>query len=332
MHRRTVAAGLALALILTHSQAFAAPVSSKREQAKAVKSQIDSLDERLEVASEDYNVAATHYAKLNGQVAATNAKLKRIRKRTRRLQKALNSRVNHMYRSGPLEMVDVLLGATSFEDLASTWDFLNQMNEEESGMVSDLKDARSEAETVKADLVVTQKKARKVYDRMSERKRYVESKLAERQSKLKGLEKEIDRLEAEQRARALASSSGGWDYGDPTNAPRGAVVAIAKRYIGRPYVWGASGPGSFDCSGFTMFVYAQVGVRLPHSSAAQIGYGQRVSRANLAPGDLVFFYRPIHHVGIYVGGGRFIHAPNSGSSVRIDSLAGHSSYSGACRP
>ena len=109
-------------------------------------------------------------------------------------------------------------------------------------------------------------------------------------------------------------------------------MAIAKRYIGRPYVWGASGPGSFDCSGFTMFVYAQVGVRLPHSSAAQIGYGQRVSRANLAPGDLVFFYRPIHHVGIYVGGGRFIHAPNSGSSVRIDSLAGHSSYSGACRP
>jgi cell wall-associated NlpC family hydrolase len=79
-----------------------------------------------------------------------------------------------------------------------------------------------------------------------------------------------------------------------------------------------------------MFVYRQVGVSLPHSSRAQIGYGQRVSRSNLRAGDLVFFGSPIHHVGIYVGGGMMIHAPHTGAVVRIDPL--HSNYSGACRP
>ena len=102
------------------------------------------------------------------------------------------------------------------------------------------------------------------------------------------------------------------------------------RYLGRPYQWGASGPGSFDCSGFTMFVYAQVGVSLPHSSRAQASSGAFVSRGNLQPGDLVFFGNPIHHVGIYVGGGDMIHSPHTGSTVRVSPLEG--GYAGACRP
>ncbi|MDH4139710.1 MAG: NlpC/P60 family protein [Coriobacteriia bacterium] len=103
------------------------------------------------------------------------------------------------------------------------------------------------------------------------------------------------------------------------------------RYLGAPYRWGASGPNAFDCSGFTMFVYSQVGVSLPHSSRAQLGCGERVSRSDLQPGDLVFFGSPIHHVGIYVGGGNYIHAPHTGAVVRIDPLS-RGDYSGACRP
>jgi cell wall-associated NlpC family hydrolase len=110
------------------------------------------------------------------------------------------------------------------------------------------------------------------------------------------------------------------------------VVGIAKQYLGTPYRWGASGPNAFDCSGFTMYVYRQVGVSLPHSSRAQYNSGPKVSRANLQPGDLVFFGRGrIHHVGIYVGGGSYIHAPHSGAVVRIDPL-NRSDYAGACRP
>ena len=107
------------------------------------------------------------------------------------------------------------------------------------------------------------------------------------------------------------------------------------QYLGVPYVFGGESPRGFDCSGLVAYVYAQVGVSLPHYTVAQWGYADSVSvpRNQLEPGDLVFFYG-LGHVGIYVGGGNFIHAPHTGSVVRIDSLseAGYSSeYDGAKR-
>ena len=113
----------------------------------------------------------------------------------------------------------------------------------------------------------------------------------------------------------------------PAHAGRGAkAAAIARRYLGTPYRWGGSSPATgFDCSGFVMFVYGKLGVSLPHNAAAQYGYGRAVSRGRLAPGDLVFF-DGLGHTGIYVGGGKFIHAPHSGDVVKISSL-GESWYS-----
>jgi peptidoglycan DL-endopeptidase CwlO len=93
------------------------------------------------------------------------------------------------------------------------------------------------------------------------------------------------------------------------------------RYLGVPYRWGGSSPSTgFDCSGFVMFVFAQVGVSLPHNAAAQYGYGSPVSRSQLQPGDLVFF-NGLGHNGIYVGGGQFIHSPHTGDVVKISSLS-----------
>jgi cell wall-associated NlpC family hydrolase len=109
------------------------------------------------------------------------------------------------------------------------------------------------------------------------------------------------------------------------------VVKFARQLIGVPYVYGGVSPRSgFDCSGFTRFVYAHFGITLPHYSGAQFGMGRRVSRAGLRPGDLVFFHG-LGHVGMYVGGGRFIHAPHSGARVEIDPLSAHGSYDGARR-
>ena len=107
----------------------------------------------------------------------------------------------------------------------------------------------------------------------------------------------------------------------PRRAPIGArAVAIAERYLGVPYVWGGASPSGFDCSGLVMYVYAQLGIELPHFAAAQYRDGRHVRLHDLRRGDLVFF-DGLDHVGIYIGGGRFIHAPHTGDHVRISSLA-----------
>ena len=119
----------------------------------------------------------------------------------------------------------------------------------------------------------------------------------------------------------------------PAAHRRQAVLDAAYSAIGVPYVYAGSSPESgFDCSGLTMWAWAHGGVSLPHSSSAQYSALPHISRADLQPGDLVFFYSPIHHVGIYVGGGMMIHAPHTGSVVSLTSLAGYPSYVGAGRP
>jgi cell wall-associated NlpC family hydrolase len=314
----------------------------KQEQAAKVKAELDRLDTKLEMAVEDYNDASARYKAIRGEVSDSTARLKKIVGRIDVLQTSLDIRAESMYRTGPLGVLDVLLGAASFDDFATTWDLLNRMNADESKAVAELRAARAEAEKVQADLVVSQAKAKGQYKVMTDRRRFIESEIARRKNLLKGIEAEIAALEAEEERRAQAelarwretqaskSVANGWDWGDPKREPRSGLVEIAKRSIGRPYLWAAAGPDSFDCSGFTMFVYAQVGVSLPHSSRAQIGVGERVSRENLQPGDLVFFGRPIHHVGMYVGGGMMIHSPRTGDHVKIAPLL--RDYSGASRP
>ena len=101
---------------------------------------------------------------------------------------------------------------------------------------------------------------------------------------------------------------------------RGSAMSIAMRKLGAPYRWGAAGPGAFDCSGLVYWSYRQIGMTLPRSSSAQSRVGTPVSKGALQPGDLVFFYRPVSHVAIYIGGGRVVHASTAGKPVKISNL------------
>jgi cell wall-associated NlpC family hydrolase len=108
-------------------------------------------------------------------------------------------------------------------------------------------------------------------------------------------------------------------------------VATALAMRGKPYVWAAAGPGSFDCSGLMQYAYRAAGIALPHSSLGQSQMGTPVARNALQPGDLVFFYSPVSHVGMYIGNGNMVHAPTAGDVVKVTPLAFMGSYAGARR-
>ncbi len=117
----------------------------------------------------------------------------------------------------------------------------------------------------------------------------------------------------------------------PADGSAPTVVQVAMAQLGKPYVYGASGPFSFDCSGLITYCYQAIGVLLPHYSYDQARYGYQVAAADLQPGDLVFF-RQLGHVGMYIGDGQYIHAPHTGDVVRVAKLADRSDFCFACRP
>ena len=176
------------------------------------------------------------------------------------------------------------------------------------------------------------------YDAVAAQQADLEAQIAEYQAV-------FDRLSLEEQQAAIAAShddrASRDERAEPMAAPSGSVVAnsaaaqiavdTALAQQGAPYVWAAAGPSSFDCSGLVQFAYAAAGISLPHSSRMQSEMGQAVSRDQLQPGDLVFFYSPVSHVGIYIGNGQMVHAPTSGDVVKVASIDTMGSYSGATR-
>ena len=133
---------------------------------------------------------------------------------------------------------------------------------------------------------------------------------------------------------ALASATASPASTSPILAPDHAaqvVVDTAMAQRGKPYVWAASGPGAFDCSGLALYAFRAAGISLPHSSSMQSRMGTPVSRAQLRPGDLVFFHSPVSHVGIYIGNGEIVHAPTPGDVVKVSSISYMGLYAGARR-
>ncbi len=155
--------------------------------------------------------------------------------------------------------------------------------------------------------------------------------------KLSDAERERIRLENEkeaEKARKERPSRDGDRMDDlpvPPNGRAGIAIQAAMNQLGDPYVWGAEGPSSYDCSGLMLYAWGKAGVSLPHSSKAQANEGRRISKSQLMPGDLVFFYSPITHVGMYIGNGRMVHAPRPGKSVETSSIS-TMPYNSAIRP
>jgi cell wall-associated NlpC family hydrolase len=355
---------VAATLSLTATVAIADPIADAQAQAAKVQAQVDALNDKAEIAAEQYNRSAEKYSSLSAQAAQSARTLKKVTAQKNKLQSSLDSRATTIYRQGPLGFLAVLVNAKSFSDVDAAWQMMTNASRKTAITVDQLKEAKAKATSVNNRLVAQKTAAKEQKQQMAANKAAVLSQLGKKRVVLAQTTAEVRRLidekkrrEAEEARRAAAAAraeqqrlarlaaaraasrrnSGGgssdWADGDVPAGNKGEkAVAYAMKKIGCPYVWAADGPNTFDCSGLTMWAYRQVGVSLPHYSREQINYGKRVSRSNLQPGDLVFFGSPIHHVGMYVGGGKFIEAPYSGADVRVTSLSRRSDYAGACRP
>jgi cell wall-associated NlpC family hydrolase/exonuclease VII small subunit len=324
-----------------------ASVASKRAQAQSVLGQIQSLDASLEHAVDAYNMANERLAAIQGDLNENRVNLKIAGENFRTAQRVLAARMVSIYTSEETDStLDVLVGSQSLEDLLDGLETVSRVSEQDSKVLSDVIKFRTDMRRARARLQKARGQQAQLVAERAAHKSSIESQLGERQRLLSSIKSEIASIQAAERRRqaelerqararltapqplipemtatADPTSSGSSPLPSAPPAQYGGVVGIAMQYLGIPYVYGGSSPSGFDCSGFVMYVYAQVGVSLPHNAAAQYGYGTPVDRSQLQPGDLVFF-NGLGHDGIYIGGGQFIHSPHTGDVVKISSLSG----------
>ena len=342
-------------LLAAGTSATASPtVSAKQAEAQRVLADIQAIDSSLDKAVDAYNAAQMKLDAIRAEEKVNQRHLVIARSNFKNAQATLASRLLALYKSGDDNVLEVLLGSRSLSELLERVDTISRVSAEDTRVVSEIRSYRAEIKRREKKLAIARVQQEQVLAERAERRRQIEGQLAERQRLLASIKDQIAKIkaeEAEQQRRLQEQaqqvvdqqqSSGstsstpvadGASGSSPPPATHGGVAGIALSYLGVPYVWGGASPSGFDCSGFVMYVYAQVGISLPHNAAMQYGYGSPVSRDQLEAGDLVFF-DGLGHVGIYIGGGSFVHAPHTGDVVKISSLSDSwyaSTYVGARR-
>jgi len=289
--------------------------------------QVAALQKRMERATEDYDAARERLKAtqllvrgLRAQVTASTLKLSS-------LQHEADSLAAAAYRGGNATAVNSVLRAGGPQDFLDSLMTLKHLSAAQRAHLRALGVAHKAL--YQQILAVAHQEAvqRKTEAALAANKKAIESDLVK-------WRKLADAADTTQRASRSGRASGSFAFPTLPVAASGrgaAAVRFAMSQMGKPYSWGASGPGSYDCSGLTMASWRAAGISLPHSSRMQYAVTPHVSRSALRPGDLVFFYSPISHVAIFVGGDTVIGAPTTGDVVRYQSISGMS-YAGASRP
>jgi cell wall-associated NlpC family hydrolase len=349
----------AVALAAQPAGADPSSLASKEAQAQRVLAQIRSLDSSLSKAIEAYNLANIRLGEIEGEIDENRLRLEIAQQNLRRAHDRLAQRLVTIYVSGSTNStLEVLLGARTLDDVLSGIETADRVSSQDADVLGEVRVFRAETRATAARLKRARARQARLVRERAAHKASIESQLGERRRLLSTIKDEIARIQAAERARqarlaaeararaarqpsfvagpvvaavesteAVESTDTDSADADTTEvvaappAQYGGVVGIAMRYLGTPYVYGGASPSGFDCSGFVMYVYGQVGVSLPHNAAAQYGYGTPVSRSQLQPGDLVFF-DGLGHNGIYTGGNSFIHSPHTGDVVKISSISG----------
>ena len=328
---------VAIALIAIASPLFLAPSAEAAQTLAQVQARVRQLEEEATTAAEEAQEAKVKLASLNRTLAGIQAKKEVQSQSVSALSKSLSAIAVEQYKTGGLSQSLELLFSSNPALYLSAAGSLEAITRKQSVELRKYQAAKQRLTatslTVNDKLVLVQEAQKKLAAQSAR----ATAKLAEAELLLSKLKKEdrerLARLAQQEEDDDQKSSLAAAKALSGVSGRSGKALQYALKQIGDKYVFGAAGMTTWDCSGLTMRAFQNAGVSLPHSSRAQYSYGKSVKRSELKAGDLVFFGRPISHVGIYIGGGKMVHAPRSGSRVKIASAAnlGRKPYIGARR-
>lgn len=333
--RSTLAVRFAIAaLVVVSTSVLVPPLSSaapSRQDVERAKAELDRLNARVSLLVEEYNQARMRLEAVQGRLADARSAAQRAQAEADRAVRSLNRNASIAYQ-GVGSQFAALLEAESLADFSARLEFIGSMAQSDSDLATQAEQAEQLARWSAEELRAALEEQQELVDKISAKESEIRDAAAEARSYYEELNREyreyLDRLEAAKAPAAQSPSS-------PPPSPNGGVQAVlnaAYSVIGTPYQWGGSSPETgFDCSGFTMWAWSHAGVSLPHSSAAQYSALPHVAQPDLQPGDLLFFYSPISHVGMYVGGGWMIHSSHPGTTVSVVPVYWQY-FAGAARP
>jgi peptidoglycan DL-endopeptidase CwlO len=327
--RRWARVAIALSAVVTAGtilapSAGATPADDARQRVQQAAQQLTNLDEQVHQAEGTVTALQRAAATAATQAAAAQAAVDAYAPQLRAIAQS-------GYTGQTQSRMAAFLTSGSADDLVQQLTTLDVIAAHTNEVISGAARAQAAAQQAKAAADAAAAKATAALDQLKQQQTQAKALVDQYQT-------ELAQLGGADRA-AVTTALAGQTLGVPTPAQIAALApspAIAKvidtalAQIGAPYVWAGASPGGFDCSGLTLYAFASVGVGLPHSAEAQYGLGQHVDRAHLQPGDLVFFYSPISHVGLYIGNGMMVHARTFGMPVAVVPVD-QSGYVGATR-
>ncbi|AGL14362.1 C40 family peptidase [Actinoplanes sp. N902-109] len=312
--RAVAAALLPILLLISYATPAGATTRLARPQDRPSAAELDkriaAAARQLEVVVEQYNSTREDLAATRRRARDLGAGLTPLTRELDRRQDVMDGLMAQTYQRTRTGAAVALFAADRPHEFVDRLLVLHELAARQEHAVADLDAARTQVLGTRAVLNTLAAKQRRLQTQINTRKAIV-------QGEITTLKKMRSIAYADGSRYAAGSAVRVPEY---VPGPAGRVVDFAYRQLGKPYLWGAEGPGSYDCSGLTLAAWRTAGVGLPHNAARQYGVTARLSRSDLRPGDLVFFYSPISHVGVYIGGGRMIHAPEFGENVRLASI------------
>jgi peptidoglycan DL-endopeptidase CwlO len=343
--RLLVAVVFALPMVLS-ALSLSSLAAPSAEEVQAANEKLAQLQHEFEALGEQYNDAKYRLSLIERKLSEARSQRDAADRKARTAEERLADRAVQAY-LGTGSQVDGLLGAESIAEFSDRLEFMGAVAEGDAEIARQASNARQEAEWAAArfaDTLVERKRQVESIDGQLDRlDSMIEEQAAlyeqlnqDRQEYLAYVEAQRTALEQARQEEPVAESTGDGGYVPPANASAGQIaVSAALSQLGATYVWASADPSvGFDCSGLTSWAWAQAGVYIPHSSQAQYSTLPHVPLNQLAPGDMVFYYSPISHVAMYIGGGRIVHIrnPSPGGVVQTDTVYGYGSPVGASRP